>query len=268
MDITTRDYENILPECGTATIVSINDLNEMGIYVSLLEFDNIEGLLLFSEVSRRRIRSISKLIKIGKKEIVSIIRVDIDKNYIDVSKRQITEIEINYMKRKRNYGKIVNLISNNVARYFSLNFEETRLRWVWQIGRKFYNLIKGFKIISKANFFFISSIDLSINEQKIFMNFLKKKMPTNVIKVEVELEMSVFCSNGIEILKRSLINTKNNPLYSDICYKTLISPRYLIYLTGETKKKVLKLLIKFLTSVSNIILEENGIFQVIKIAFI
>ena len=63
MSVNSRDYENILPECGTPAIVSIKDSNEMGIYVSLLEFDNIEGLLLFSEVSRRRIRSMAKLIK-------------------------------------------------------------------------------------------------------------------------------------------------------------------------------------------------------------
>lgn len=100
MNINCRDYENILPECGSATVVSIKDSNEMGIYVSLLEFGEVEGLLLFSEVSRRRIRSMAKLIKKGKKEIVSVIRVDNDKSYIDVSKRQISEIEVNYMKKK------------------------------------------------------------------------------------------------------------------------------------------------------------------------
>ena len=50
MNINSRDYENILPECGSPTVISIKDSNEMGIYVSLLEFDEIEGLLLFSEV--------------------------------------------------------------------------------------------------------------------------------------------------------------------------------------------------------------------------
>ena len=49
MDFNTRDYEIILPEYGTATIISVKDSNEMGIYVNLLEFDNIEGLLLFQK---------------------------------------------------------------------------------------------------------------------------------------------------------------------------------------------------------------------------
>ena len=51
----------------------------MGAYVDLLEYKNIEGMILLSELSRRRIRSMNKLIKIGKTEPVVVIRVDKDK---------------------------------------------------------------------------------------------------------------------------------------------------------------------------------------------
>jgi len=36
----------------------------MGAYVGLLEYNGIEGMILLSELSRRRIRSITKLIKV------------------------------------------------------------------------------------------------------------------------------------------------------------------------------------------------------------
>jgi translation initiation factor 2 alpha subunit (eIF-2alpha) len=36
----------------------------MGAYVQLLEYNNIEGMILLSELTRRRIRSVSKLIKV------------------------------------------------------------------------------------------------------------------------------------------------------------------------------------------------------------
>eukprot|EP00894_Picocystis_sp_ML_P002522 jgi/Pico_ML_1/53039/g3659.t1 len=59
----------------------------MGAYVSLLEYNNIEGMILLSELSRRRIRSINKLIKVGRQEPVMVLRVDTEKGYIDLSKR-------------------------------------------------------------------------------------------------------------------------------------------------------------------------------------
>jgi ribosomal protein S1 len=62
----------------------------MGAYVSLLEYGGIEGMILLSELSRRRIRSVQKLIKVGRQEPVMVLRVDKEKGYIDLSKRRVS----------------------------------------------------------------------------------------------------------------------------------------------------------------------------------
>ena len=54
----------------------------MGAYVKLLEYDNIDGMILLSELSRRRIRSIQKLIRVGRNEVVVVLRVDKEKGII------------------------------------------------------------------------------------------------------------------------------------------------------------------------------------------
>jgi len=46
------------------------------------------GMILLSELSRRRIRSINKLIRVGKQEVCMVLRVDREKGYIDLSKRR------------------------------------------------------------------------------------------------------------------------------------------------------------------------------------
>lgn len=91
--------------------------------ITQLEYDNIEGMILLSELSRRRIRSIQKLIRVGRNEVVVVLRVDKEKGeqishqivvpnreyfypgYIDLSKRRvspedITKCEERYMKSK------------------------------------------------------------------------------------------------------------------------------------------------------------------------
>lgn len=60
-------------------MVNVRSIAEMGAYVYLLEYNNIEGMILLSELSRRRIRSINKLIRVGKTEPVVVIRVDKEK---------------------------------------------------------------------------------------------------------------------------------------------------------------------------------------------
>ncbi|KAF7797444.1 hypothetical protein EIP86_008639 [Pleurotus ostreatoroseus] len=100
-----RYYEQKYPEVDELVMVQVRQIAEMGAYVKLLEYDNIEGMILLSELSRRRIRSIQKLIRVGRNEVVVVLRVDKEKGYIDLSKRRvspedITKCEERYMKSK------------------------------------------------------------------------------------------------------------------------------------------------------------------------
>jgi translation initiation factor 2 subunit 1 len=83
-------YENKFPEVDELVKVKVRQIAEMGAYVNLLEYNNIEGMILLSELSRRRIRSIQRLIRVGREEVVVVLRVDKEKGYIDLSKRRVS----------------------------------------------------------------------------------------------------------------------------------------------------------------------------------
>ncbi len=59
-----RMYESKYPDVDDVVMVQVKSIAEMGAYVALLEYNGIEGMILLSELSRRRIRSITKLIKV------------------------------------------------------------------------------------------------------------------------------------------------------------------------------------------------------------
>lgn len=54
-------------------------ITDIGVYVSLLEYNGIQGFIPASELSRRRIRSIPKLVQVGKIEPSVVTRVDEEK---------------------------------------------------------------------------------------------------------------------------------------------------------------------------------------------
>jgi translation initiation factor 2 subunit 1 len=81
-------------------------------------------MILLTELSRRRIRSINKLIRVGRNEVVVVVRVDRDKGllkfdkrnlkinnfilgYIDLSKRRVSAEDIIKCDEKFNRGKTV-----------------------------------------------------------------------------------------------------------------------------------------------------------------
>jgi translation initiation factor 2 subunit 1 len=100
-------YENQFPEVEDVVMVNVKQVQDVGVYVQLLEYDNIEGMIQLSELSRRRIRSMQKLIRVGRNEVVVVLRVDQDKGYIDLSKRRVTPEDYVKCEEKFNRSKAV-----------------------------------------------------------------------------------------------------------------------------------------------------------------
>ncbi|KAI0319847.1 eukaryotic translation initiation factor 2 subunit alpha [Amylostereum chailletii] len=110
-----RYYEQRYPEVDELVMVQVRQIAEMGAYVKLLEYDNIEGMILLSELSRRRIRSIQKLIRVGRNEVVVVLRVDKEKGYIDLSKRRVSPEDIIKCEERYMKSKTVSSILRHVA---------------------------------------------------------------------------------------------------------------------------------------------------------
>ncbi|KAI0358628.1 eukaryotic translation initiation factor 2 subunit alpha [Trametes cingulata] len=110
-----RYYEQRYPEVDELVMVQVRQIAEMGAYVKLLEYDNIEGMILLSELSRRRIRSIQKLIRVGRNEVVVVLRVDKEKGYIDLSKRRVSPEDIVKCEERYMKSKTVASIMRHVA---------------------------------------------------------------------------------------------------------------------------------------------------------
>ncbi|KAI6126920.1 eukaryotic translation initiation factor 2 subunit alpha [Pisolithus sp. B1] len=110
-----RYYEQRYPEVDELVMVQVRQIAEMGAYVKLLEYDNIEGMILLSELSRRRIRSIQKLIRVGRNEVVVVLRVDREKGYIDLSKRRVSPEDIVKCDERYTKSKTVASIMRHVA---------------------------------------------------------------------------------------------------------------------------------------------------------
>ncbi|KAI0801751.1 eukaryotic translation initiation factor 2 subunit alpha [Irpex lacteus] len=110
-----RYYEQKYPDVDELVMVQVREIAEMGAYVKLLEYDNIEGMILLSELSRRRIRSVQKLIRLGRNEVVVVLRVDKEKGYIDLSKRRVSPEDIVKCEERYMKSKAVASIIRHVA---------------------------------------------------------------------------------------------------------------------------------------------------------
>ena len=142
-----RMYEAQYPSADDLVIVQVKNVAEMGAYVSLLEYNNIEGMILLSELSRRRIRSINKLIRVGRTEVVVVLRVDKEKGYIDLSKRRVSPEDIAKMEDKYNKSKAVHSIMRNVSETCHVRLEELYTQFGWDLYHRFGHAYDAFKLL-------------------------------------------------------------------------------------------------------------------------
>ncbi|KAM1156731.1 hypothetical protein ACFX2B_027190 [Malus domestica] len=97
-------YETRYLNVDMAVMIQVKNITDIGACASLLEYNNIEGMILFSELSHSRIRSVNNLIKVGRIEPVMVLRVDKDgedDKLLDSFYHNLTEEEL---KRVHEYN--------------------------------------------------------------------------------------------------------------------------------------------------------------------
>ena len=110
-----RMYREHFPEPEQVIMVKVKRVETLGAYVSMLEYNNAEGMILLSELSKRRIRSIKALIRPGQIMAVSVIRVDENKGYVDLSRRRVGTEEQAAVEEKFAKSKMCHSVMRNTS---------------------------------------------------------------------------------------------------------------------------------------------------------
>mmetsp|Transcript_8533 Transcript_8533/g.22046 ORF Transcript_8533/g.22046 Transcript_8533/m.22046 type:complete len:318 (-) Transcript_8533:187-1140(-) len=202
-----RMYQNKFPEVDECVMVQVRSIAEMGAYVALLEYENIEGMILLSELSRRRIRSINKLIRVGKQEVCMVLRVDKEKGYIDLSKRRVSAEDITQCDERYNKSKAVHSIMRHLAEQTSTPMEELYDKIAWPLYRKFGHAFDAFKLaIAEPAEVWEKTPELAMEEytRQLLTENIAKRLTPQAVKCRADIEVTCFGYEGIEAVRKAL----------------------------------------------------------------
>ncbi|CAI9762270.1 unnamed protein product [Fraxinus pennsylvanica] len=218
-----RMYEAKYPEVDMAVMIQVKSMADSGAYVSLLEYNNIEGMILFSELSRRRIRSISSLIKVGRIEPVMVLRVDKEKGYIDLSKRRVSEEDIQACEERYNKSKLVHSIMRHVAETMNIDLEDLYVHVGWPLYRKYGHAFEAFKLIVNDPDSVLDCLTREIKEvgpdgqemtkmvpaiseevKDALVKNIRRRMTPQPLKIRADIEMKCFQFDGVLHIKEAM----------------------------------------------------------------
>ncbi|SPR00304.1 unnamed protein product (mitochondrion) [Plasmodiophora brassicae] len=237
-DLQCRMYEERFPEVDQTVMVQVKSIAEMGAYVSLLEYNGVEGMILLSELSRRRIRSVNKLIRVGRMEVVVVLRVDKEKGYIDLSKRRVTPEEIEAMENKWNMSKTVHSIMRQVSGKVHIPVEDLLKAIAWPLYKKFGHACTAFKLAITDPETVLAGLDMSPTVRAELLKQIERRLTPQAVKIRADLEVTCFKYEGIDAVKDALaeglkLSTEDFP----ISIKLIAPPLYVISTVSLDKEK-------------------------------
>jgi len=271
-----RFYQERYPEVDELVMVQVRQIAEMGAYVKLLEYDNIEGMILLSELSRRRIRSIQKLIRVGRNEVVVVLRVDKEKGYIDLSKRRvspedITKCEDRYMKSK-SVASIMRHVASKLPSASTHNAaaapapsqehdadadeEEDTVGGVadagtgtgeedlealyeqiaWPVGKKYGHPYDAFKLAITEPEEVFGGLNIAPETLKLLLATIGRRLTPQPIKLRADIELTCFKPAGIDAIRRALRAGEAVSTLAVPIKAKLVAPPFYVLDTNATDK--------------------------------
>jgi len=267
-NLDSRFYEERYPEIESVVMVNVRNIADMGAYVSLLEYGNIEGMILLSELSRRRIRSIHKLIRVGRNEVVMVLRVDKEKGYIDLSKRRVSPEDVAKCEDRFNKAKAVHGVLRHVAERRRYYLEDLYEKIGWPLYKKYGHAFDAFKLAISGEdknaggggggdpF---EDIDVPQDLKDELKTYILRRLAPQPVKIRSDVEVSCFTYEGIDAIREALfagmaVGTEQ----SQIKIKLIAPPIYVLSTTTLEKEAGIALLESAIDAVRTAITAKGG----------
>lgn len=122
-----RFYENEYPEVDDLVMVTFREINDHCVKVTLPEYNDIEGMILLSQLSKRKyIKRISKIARIGTMGVALVTErkgphIDLSIKYLTDKEKVETREKFKKIKRLDNFIKSVSMTANVPVSYLYEN---------------------------------------------------------------------------------------------------------------------------------------------------
>lgn len=246
------------PEVGEIVVATVSRIMDQGAYVTLDEYNNIQGFLHISEIATGWIRNVEKFLKPGEKKVLLVKRVDPRRSEIDLSLKQISSDQkkkkLLEIKRKEKEAALL----ENFRTKAGLSKPETEKVENALVG-KFDSVYDAFSEVAAKG---ISALDgLGISEKALStIAELSAKMQIPHVEIRGILELTSIKPDGMDLIKKSLLAAMDNQKVS-VSITYMGAPKYRIGITAQNFKDAEKELKPILSSIEHAIGKGGGTFK-------
>ena len=246
-----------LPEQGEIVMATITKLMDHGAYATLDEYEDIQGFLHISEIAPGWIRSVNRFVREGEKKVLLIKKVNPQRGDIDLSLKQVSKDQQKQkLKEVKKFEKGKTLLQNLKD---NANLTDKEIEKIEdQIFGKYESVFDAFIDIARNGIDSVKELKLTKKISKSLEEICSKlKLPS--VEIRGIMEITSSDSNGIEIIKKNLLNVLEKDSKIDITY--LGAPKYRLSVIAEDFKTAEKILKPIVDEIESLITKKKGTFK-------
>ena len=248
-----------LPEVGEIVIATVTKISDHGAYVTLDEYNSIQGFLHISEIAPGWVRKVSKYVKEEEKKVLLVKNIDADRGEIDLSLKQISKDQrkkklLDVKRFEKEQGILKNIKDKTNLSSKEVDELEDKLL------SKYDSVYDAILEIAVKNVSIIDDLRISDKIKKTIQEISTKiKLPT--VEIRGVLELTSNKSDGIEIIRKTLLDAIKESKNEKIQISYIGAPRYRLSVVAQDFKTAEKILKPILEKIETNMLKLNGIFK-------
>ena len=246
-----------MPEQGEIVLATITKIMDHGAYVTLDEYDDIQGFLHISEIAPGWIRSITRFVKDNEKKVLLVKKINSKRGDIDLSLKQVSKDQKKQkLKEVKKFEKGKTLLQSVQEKAKLTDTEVEQLED--NIYLKFDSIYDAFIEIGRNGIGSVKEINLAKKTLTVIEEICSKiKLPS--VEIRGIMEITNNKSNGVELIKKILLDVIKKDSTIDITY--VGAPKYRLAITSENFKAAEKSLKPIIAEIQTNIEKQKGSFK-------
>jgi translation initiation factor 2 subunit 1 len=223
-----RINSDIFPKEGEIVVVKVLSISEDSVAVELLEYNNIQGIIYNSELSKKKFKTVTQVTKAGNVEVCTVVRVEEAKTFIELSLKTPSLEERQRCKEGFAKNKLVYQLMSKVAKMLNIDIKDLYDDWGFKKTNEFGSLYSYF---AKAK----DNLDILDNEPhgEVFKKIITEQFKPSSYKARVDVEVTC-AMGGVDALKKAFLAAYDNDNTLEI--SLLKSPIYSIVKVSDNKE--------------------------------
>ena len=225
------------PEESDLVLCTVTKIEHNSVFVNIQEYDR-QGMIHISEIAPGRIRNIRDYVAEGKVIICKVLNVNKERGYIDLSLRRVSEgqrrTRSDEIKQEQRAEKIIELTAHVLKKDFKQLYDEISSK----LSQNYFYIYNAFEDVISGALELHELFDKSLADA--LLKTIKEKIKPKEVIVGGDLTLSVWDEQGVDIVKKILVEAEKKEENTTIRY--LGGGKYRILVKGNDYKKVEKTL--------------------------